>query len=317
MGRETVLALGEAGHDLTLFNRGSHRVEWPFEVKELTGDRTLDRELEQLSGRDFETVIDFAAYSGEQVRQLLRVIPEEAHLVLISSGAVYKPVPELPWAEDGPYGPWDLWGQYGQGKIDAEQAVHQRPSSSASSVLLRLPYVLGPYNYADREEFVLNRLMDDEVILVPGDGQAVIQYISAKQVARAIAAVIEQVASDRPSSSLAQGTYTFNLASPNCLSTLVGLVEVCSRIAGKVPKIRQVADIDDPGAGSPLVAKSLIFPFPNQSYILDTQRAERVGILSPRTSLAEMISESYEALMRSPDRRSWSRTEGERTALGQ
>jgi len=316
MGRKAALMLGESGHEITLLNRGNHQVDWPFRVRELQGDRTAPDDMRQLKSYDFDIVLDFAGYTEADIKGLLEVVSADTHIVFISSGAVYKPIPELPWVEEGPYGPWPLWGEYGRGKLQAEQVLANRHTERAFSIILRIPYVLGPYNYADREEFVLNRLIDEEPIAIPGDGQAVIQFISVTQVAQSIHMLVERLAAgNRPFGINAAGTEAFNLASRNCLATLEGFVQVCADVVGRNANLRYVPTERDTGFNSPLRPDSLIFPFPNASYILDIERADRAGILPERMSLKKMIQEAHKALVADMERRVWSRTEGEYSAF--
>ena len=45
------------GHEVTLFNRGRQKAEWPGKVEELIGDRDTG-DLKALAGRDWDAVID-------------------------------------------------------------------------------------------------------------------------------------------------------------------------------------------------------------------------------------------------------------------
>ena len=76
-------------------------------------------------------------------------------------------------------------------ELACELLLRERRSSATATTALRFPYVLGPRNYADREEFLFNRLLDGEEILLPGDGKAVQQFLSATQAAEAMVTALE------------------------------------------------------------------------------------------------------------------------------
>jgi hypothetical protein len=52
MGREVVVPLRFARHDVSVVNRGEHRVEWPSDAREFQGDRTVDHDLQRLRADD-------------------------------------------------------------------------------------------------------------------------------------------------------------------------------------------------------------------------------------------------------------------------
>jgi 2'-hydroxyisoflavone reductase len=61
LGRALAAAALDAGHDLTLFNRGTREVDFGAPVEQLRGDRT--RDLGALEGRRFDAVVDTSGYA--------------------------------------------------------------------------------------------------------------------------------------------------------------------------------------------------------------------------------------------------------------
>src|SRR5262249_18812433 len=149
--------------------------------------------------------------------------------VHMSSGTVYALDPRLPWREDTPYGPAPLWGEYARGKIECEEVLQVGRPASTATTAIRPPWVLGPGSYADRERFVLNRLLDREPILLPGDGKAVQHFVTGGEVAHAIVAVLEAFEDG--------GWRAFNVASP-AYASLEGFVEICAEVAGVESVVR-------------------------------------------------------------------------------
>ena len=304
MGLATVRELLARGHTVTVLNRGTRAVEWPGQVTELRGDRNNPQALTQLKGQAFEGVIDLSAYTGEQTRLLLAApgmkdIPRWVHC---SSGAVYAPQPILPWKENGPIGPWSLWGQYAIDKLDGERSLQTLRSVDLATTALRLPFVLGPANYVDREEFVFNRLLDDATILLPGDGQAVVQFVSTRQVAQAMVATLELFSES--------GWQVFNIASSG-FNSLEGFVQICARLTKTEPKLQMVGGGPTGGAGDVFNGGNAVFPFPNANYVLDLNASVKAGIAPQPENLEDMLAKALEYLKANPARRKWTRTSSE------
>ena len=190
MGPAVIAELGARGHEVAAFNRGTRSGVEFGRSRQILGDRDDPAQLAVLADEAFDAVVDMSAYKTAQTAALLDVLPGVDRWVHISSGAVYQPAIEFPWPEDTPYGPWSLWGQYAIEKLGCEMRLRERRPADRPTTCLRFPIVLGPANYAPREEFVFNRLLDDEVIILPGDGKAVLQFLSIYEVAEAVARVI-------------------------------------------------------------------------------------------------------------------------------
>ena len=299
MGIAVVRRLLDRGHSVTVFNRGNRAVSWHGPVTQVRGDRNEPAALAALRDAPFDGVIDMSAYTPLQTQNLLVTLGAVPRFLHCSTGGVYAPQLVLPWPEETPYGPWELWGQYAADKIACEQVLQTARPEHLVTTAIRIPYVLGPLNYEDREEFVLNRLLDGEEVLVPGDGQAVQQFVSSEQVAHAMVAALETIEGG--------GWRAFNIASPG-FTSLVGFVQICAEIAGTGARVRCVGG-GPTGDGSRSVNRANpLFPFPNVNYVLDLQASVRVGIAPPAVSLASMIASALEALQARPERRAWKRT---------
>jgi 2'-hydroxyisoflavone reductase len=307
MGLAAVLELLQCGHEVTVFNRGTRAVRWTAHVTELHGDRNDPGAMDQLRGLRFDGVIDLSAYTTAQTEKLLAVLPEVPRLVHCSTGAVYSPQPVLPWPESTPYGPWSLWGEYAREKLGCERTLKASRRPELATTILRLPYVLGPENYADREEFVLNRLLDRAEILIPGDGQAVQQFVSTRQVGQALVAALEAFADG--------GWRAFNIGSPDFVS-LQGFVTICAQLCGVSPNGRFLGGSPTGTSGESFNPGDAVFPFPNVNYVLDVSASAEAGIAPSGQSVPAMVADAFEALMATPKRRSWSRTRAELSLIG-
>ncbi|GGG27273.1 mRNA-binding protein [Rhodococcoides trifolii] len=305
VGVIAVRRLLDAGHDVTVFHRGSREPDWIGSVRSVVGDRNNADDLTRLATEHFDTVLDLSAYTGDQTASLLAALPDVERWVHCSTVNVVRPDPVIPWTEDIDYGPHPLWGRYAVDKIACERAISS-VRTDAHSVVVRLPLVLGPRNFIPREEFVLNRILDGAQILLPGDGQAVHQYIYRDHAAEALARAVELPG---------HGFDVYNVASKRCNTSLQGFVDVCAEIVGRSADTRAVGGGPTGEDRDTFDNADCVFPFSNENTILAIDKAERAGLVAPYLDLREMISTAYEALLDDPERRAWQRTDAEERVL--
>lgn len=309
MGEAVVRRLLGAGHVVTVFNRGTRDVAWAGDVRWIIADRDDPTGIARLRDHEPDVVVDFSAYRPDQTASLLDVVPPGAAIVYCSSGSVYAPQTTVPWPETTPYGPSPLWGAYASDKLACELLLRATAEQGRPVVVFRLPYVLGPRNYAPREEFVLNRLLDRAPIAIPGDGLAPQQFITAEQVAESVAAIVE--------AGVAGGFTDVNLADPTGVASLVEFVRLCADVCGMEPDLRPVPPGPaGTGAGPVFSALDCVFPFPNVPYVLDLAKAAGLGWLPGPRPLREAIEAAFAVLTAEPGRRTWERTAAELAALG-
>jgi nucleoside-diphosphate-sugar epimerase len=306
VGLPAVRELLALGHEVILFHRGSRSPQWAGAVSEIIGDRNDAESLARVRGLEMDAVIDMSAYTERSTRSLLEALPRVPLVVHVSTLNVYRPSPVLPWPEDLPYGPHPLWGAYAVEKIGCEQALRELRPAPLSTVVVRLPLVLGPGNFIPREEFVLNRLLDGEVLYLSGDGQAVHQYVWYEHAAHALVRGLE---------SDAAGFVAYNVASVRCMTSLEGFVEVCADVVGTEPRLSFVGG-GPTGRDLPTFDNvNCVFPFSNENTIGSLDAARDAGLLAPYKPLSEMIHSAYEHLRDHPERRVWSRTLAERAVM--
>ena len=96
----------ELGHDLTVLNRGSSSTRpTPPGVEVLTGDVSDPSSIRRALGdRSFDVVVDFVAFTPDQVQADIDLFTGRAgQYVFISSASAYqKPVAALPIRESSP-----------------------------------------------------------------------------------------------------------------------------------------------------------------------------------------------------------------------
>ena len=91
LGPSLVDALLEAGHRVSLFNRGITPGVLPDSVERLTGDRSDAAQLGAALGRrEFDLVVDTTLYTGTDAASVVRILKGRVgRYVFLSTGQVY------------------------------------------------------------------------------------------------------------------------------------------------------------------------------------------------------------------------------------
>jgi nucleoside-diphosphate-sugar epimerase len=271
LGRSVARRLVELGAEVTVVHRGVTG-EAVDGTESVTADRTQPGSLRVLDGRRFDVVLDLSGYFSDWTRDAIDTLGGRAfHYVFISSGAVYKPSPELPWSESLPYGPVPIWGRYGEEKIASERMLWQAYAEGRFAVtMFRFPFILGPGNFADRESFVFSRLEAGTPILLPGGGVALNQFVYVEDAADALVAAML-----RPDATAGEA---YNCTYSGAITNR-GWVELCAAVAGRDPWIVDV-DEDALGVSAETVdLTNIVFPYPAEHYVLDGRKLkEDLGV---------------------------------------
>ena len=235
IGRLLVKKLVAAGHDVTILHR---KAEHPFgrKVRSVTADRNDSETIKSaLSGLRFDAVYDIA-YDWErgtnpsQVEATAKSIPGElSRYVFMSSVAAYGD--GLNHAEDDPLASDIHPDPYVRNKAGSERALFRMFHESRFPVVtMRPPFVYGPENPFYREAFFWDRLRADRQIIIPGDGNRLMQFCYVHDLVEACFAAL-----DKPT---APGR-AFNVADEKPL-TQVEVVTELAKAAGKHASIVRV-----------------------------------------------------------------------------
>ncbi|HYW50448.1 MAG TPA: NAD-dependent epimerase/dehydratase family protein [Gemmatimonadaceae bacterium] len=190
IGRALVEQLLARGDDVVLMHRGSTT---PFgdRVQSIRCDRNdVAAVTEALSGERFDVVYDnvFDWERGTTPDQVLASARATANglsrYVFTSSVAVYPT--GGPYTEASALVPETCPEMYSALKANTERALftmHEREGLPVAT--LRPAFIYGPHNAFDREAFFFDRIRDGRPVIIPDDGQATMQWVSAGDVARA------------------------------------------------------------------------------------------------------------------------------------
>lgn len=218
VGRELAWRFLAAGYGVTLLNRGTRADPFGARVERLTADRATPAFDRLLAGREWDAVVDFAAFAEADTRRAAAVLAGRVgHYVMVSTGQVYlvrKPRPPAAAREtdyDGPLmpepadaGEREEWA-YGMGKRGAEDALAEAWAKARfPSTRLRIPMVNGERDYHRRIEGYLFRLLDGEPLLLPDGGRTPTRHVYGGAVARAAARILGNAATFGQAYNLAQ-----------------------------------------------------------------------------------------------------------------
>ncbi|MBI2446385.1 MAG: NAD-dependent epimerase/dehydratase family protein [Parcubacteria group bacterium] len=253
-------------HSITVFNRGLVSSDYPSAVRFIKGDRNAGFNMPE----HFDAVIDMCAYSGAQTKCALKELNFDFFLHMSTAAAYQKPK-NFPLTEDSPLGGWPLWSDYNRGKAECENVLAK---SGVEFAVLRPVYILGPRNYCNREAFIYSRIKNGPPLVLPGNGQALIHFVFADEVADSLAFLAEKKIGG-----------AFNCAGDDVI-TLRELTEEMGKIIGKKPIIEYNPSAD--GAKW----NFLEFPFANENFIVSNEKIKKMGIKF--TPLIKGLKEDYE-----------------------
>jgi 2'-hydroxyisoflavone reductase len=275
VGPLVIEALLKRKHKLTVFNRGRIRARYDKEIVFIKGDR--DKDLKKIQ-EHFEVVIDMCAYTGSQTRKAIENLSFDFY-INFGTAASYRKTEIFPLRESSPLGRWPLWGEYNSGKVDCERVLKK---SKIEFATIRPVYILGARNYINRENFIYSKIRKGETITIPGNGQAVVQFTFAQDVANVLLFLAEN-----------KLTGTFNCAGDD-LVTLQGLVEIMAKIVGRKARIAFNSEAD---GGNYKIEE---FPFANENFMISNIKLEKVGFkfLSLEKTLRLQYKEFYEEEIR-------------------
>lgn len=229
-------------HEVFVLNRNTRPQS--AGVKLINADRHALGDI--LKGRDFDVVIDVAAYNETDISDLLDALDDFGKYVMISSSAVYPETLPQPFREDMPVGANSVWGDYGTNKIAAERCLLERVPGA---YIIRPPYLYGKMNNLYRESFVFECAERDMPFFVPGGGDMPLQFFDIEDMCRFIAILLEKQPEKR----------VFNVGNPETV-TVCEWAKLCYGVLGKEPEIRNVLF---------RINQREYFPFYDYAYRLD------------------------------------------------
>lgn len=186
IGKSIAETFSQFGDDVYVLNRGNQPLNNP-NIKELVCDREDQEQLKRvLEDQHFEIIVDVSATNKIHLQYLIESIHTDqlASFIFISSSAVYDVEHlSIPYKISDPLKENKYWGDYGTNKIEAEAYLKTQLTHS-QIIILRPPYVYGENNYAQRESFIFDHLVHHRPILIPCQGDTLLQFIYTHDLAK-------------------------------------------------------------------------------------------------------------------------------------
>lgn len=227
LGRATVDAALERGHDVTLFTRGETNPDLFPGVEKLRGDRADRGALDVLAGRTWDAVIDTSGYFPGVVRASAEVLRDAVgRYLFVSSISAYADFSQAPSesskrAELADGQPVDEmlpdYSNYGALKALCEDAVMD--VFGARAIVVRPGLIVGPHDPTGRFTYWPHRVARGGDFVVPRTPDGRFQIIDARDLGAWLLDLVER----------GEGG-AFNATHPGV--TWVELVESCLRETG-------------------------------------------------------------------------------------
>jgi 2'-hydroxyisoflavone reductase len=188
LGRHFTEAALEAGHELTLFNRGEHNPELFPEVARIRGDRAHD--IEKLPGGEWDVVLDTSGYFPRDVAASAgRLATMADRYIFVSSLSVFADAFSTPGIdENGRLATTDdvdateITGEnYGALKALCEKAAET--AMPGRTLVVRPGLIVGPSDPTDRFTYWPVRLGRGGDVLAPAPEADPVQIIDVRDLA--------------------------------------------------------------------------------------------------------------------------------------
>jgi nucleoside-diphosphate-sugar epimerase len=292
MGRYVLKALLAQGAKVTIANRGTRDAN-PGATN-VVCDRSQPGSLEQFANSKFDVVIDFSAYASAWVEEAGNFFANKIEkYIFISTGAVYTSSNIFPITEDFPKGPPHPFADYAREKSRSEALLLEFSNKGFfASTACRLPFVMGPENYEDRESFVFSRLLKGTPLLLGNGGKSIHSFVYAGDVADAIVAIMN--------AGKTVDKQAFNIATQQA-TTSRGFVELAAKVCKKEAKLLSYNPDDFALDVANFDLRNVAFPFPENNGYLGSEKIKETIGFEPQHDLLRMLEIYYEWWMAKGD----------------
>lgn len=261
LGPKIILNLLKNDGVITVFNRGNeYGQKIPNGVSWIKGDRLKPEDLEQLKKNNYDYIFDMCCFNLDHASLVLKVIKPRSHIVFLSSATVYEKPRIFPLYEESKLGEWVTFGDYGINKAKAEKRYFDYcKKNNLKLTIFRPNYLLGKNNYFDRENYFFSRILRNKPILLPGNGNAMLQFGFLDDTAEAFSKIPEIQNKQIEIINIAE----------NEMISLRDFILLCGDIVGKKPRMIEINNkfgifedrfYDD------------LYPFPNVTFIISNKK---------------------------------------------
>ncbi|MDR2196872.1 MAG: NAD-dependent epimerase/dehydratase family protein [Coriobacteriales bacterium] len=194
VGRVFNMLASQAGNlEMFVVNRGRYTLGKPHVTEFKCERHDTKRLVELLPPIDFDALIDLCAYEPGDISLILDALGTRAgHYIDISTSSVYAPNPHSAKTEAAPLATGlgdDPASQYVAKKLGLEgELTAACEARGVPWTIFRPAFIFGPYNYAPRESWFVEKIVRGEPVPVPTDAAARFSFVYVSDVARALMA---------------------------------------------------------------------------------------------------------------------------------
>ena len=196
-GRVFAMIAAQKGYELSFINRGSYSMDFLGSVKQYRCDRHDAAGLSAIPEGAYDAVVDFCAYEPGDCSTLLRSLKmKTSQYILLSTADVYDRSIRTPKDETAPL--QDHMGDcmaadymWKKRNLEAEAGMVCGDLGTGLTVI-RPAFIYGPFNYAPRESFFIEKIIKQQPIPVPVDSDSEWNCVFVTDIARALCACIEK-----------------------------------------------------------------------------------------------------------------------------
>lgn len=272
VGLRLVKLLLEEGYRVTTLNRGV--TPTPYDADRILVDRRHPGEVrEALKATGFDVAFDISAYRRSESEPVVKALEGQVdRFVHCSTLAVYGRGGEMPYKEDSPRDPARAGSEYARNKIGCEDLLLEAHRDVGFPVvILRPPFIYGPFNYLYREGYFFDRIEAERPVPMP-KGEEEVQFVHVDDLARAFLAAATRREVEGEAYNVAGEPVTFRR-----------FADHAGRAIGVDPRVTL---LDDRHLES-------LFPFPNATFTCDATKAGRDLGIQPR-GIKEGLQSTYE-----------------------
>lgn len=276
LGRHLVSAAKNAGHELTLFNRGNHP-QTDETIEQIRGDRNAD--LDILLDRKWDAVIDTCGMKPDEVVLSAAKMSNCCQTyVYISSISAYENFRKEGTTEHDAtkLTPRDKEQDYGSDKAWCEKAVLEHVPETRA-LIIRPGLLVGRYDPTDRFTYWVRRIAQGGQVLAPGRPEREIQFIDIRDCAEWIIRLLE-----------AKIHGTFNLTGPFYPYTMGEFLRACVAESGSNAELVWASDQE--------LAETKVTPWTELPFWLPETDIDHRGLMKVDSLKAQNTGLSYRAV---------------------
>jgi 2'-hydroxyisoflavone reductase len=292
VGRHITEAALDAGHEVTLFNRGKTNAEVFPAARRLVGDREAG-DLAALATGEWDAVVDVNAYIPRRVREAVAALDGRVgHYTFISTVSVYEAKPSGPLVEgesalgvlDDPTTEDVDNDTYGPLKVLCEQEAQS--AFAGRCTVIRPGIVAGPWDPTERFTHWVRACASDAVVRAPARPDQPVQVVHARDQADFVV-----------KASLEGIDGVFNTVGPSTPLTFASMLAACGEAAGRTIEIEWV---DEAAAKAEKLVAPLYLPSSagiDGLFEASSARAEAAGLVN--RPIVETAADTLEWTLRS------------------